>query len=214
MKFQVLSALPDLVEAYAREALLGRAQKQSLIQVAAVPLRKFSDPPHFQIDDQPFGGGPGMLLKCEPIVRALSSLDGPRHTVLLSAKGKKFDQVKAREFSKLPQLVLICGRYEGVDQRIADHYVDEEIRVGDFVMMGGELAALSIIEATARLIPGVLGNEDSPAEESFEGDADFFEYPQYTRPRVFEGHEVPEVLLSGDHKKIQKWRESQRKSIS
>lgn len=212
MKFRVLTALPELIDSYASQALLGRAQKAGQLDVKSVALRDFAEPPHYQIDDHPFGGGPGMLLQCEPIVKALRSIEGEKHVVLLSAKGSAFTQIKAKEFSKKGQLVLICGRYEGVDQRIAEHYVDEEIRVGDFVLMGGELAALSIVEATARLIPGVLGNEISATEESF-SDESSFEYPQYTRPRVFEGYEVPEVLLSGDHKKIELWRKAQRKKF-
>jgi len=210
VKFTVITAFPELIDEYCSKALLGKARERALVQIEALHLRDFADPPHFAIDDRPYGGGAGMVLRCEPIVKALRSLPSSGTKILLSAKGKPFTQKTAHRFLGEENIVLICGRYEGVDQRIADHYVDEEIRVGDFVLMGGEIAALSIIEATSRLVPGVLGNEASPEEESFEND-EGVEYPQYTRPRTFEDHEVPEALLSGDHAKIKRWRSDQRK---
>ncbi|TVQ78127.1 MAG: tRNA (guanosine(37)-N1)-methyltransferase TrmD [Bradymonadales bacterium] len=212
MRITVLSALPDLITNYCQEALLGRAQREALVEINAVSLREFSDPPHYQIDDRPFGGGAGMLLRVEPIAKALQSMAKPNWKILLSAKGRSFQQEDAKRFAQLSHLVLICGRYEGVDQRVADHLVDEEVRVGDFVTMGGEPAALAILEAVVRLIPGALGNEESLAEESFsESEDSSLEYPQYTRPREFQGLKVPEVLVSGDHQAIRLWRESQKK---
>lgn len=208
MRISILTIHPNLFQAFLSEGLIGQAISKGLLRAEVVNIRDYSDPPHFRVDDHPYGGGPGMILKPEPIVRALKKLKqvGERtRTVVLAAKGKKFSQSVAKRYSKLDHLILICGRYEGIDERIIEHYADEEVRIGDYVLMGGEVAAQVIFEATTRLMPGVLGNPESLACESFGAGAQK-EYAQYTRPAVFEGHEVPKVLRGGNHKEIMKWR--------
>ena len=211
MIFDILTLFPGIFESPIKESMIKRAVEAGLIRVNIVNIRDFAPGKHSQADDRPYGGGSGMVLKVEPIVGAIRSLtqDAPRkpHVVLLSPKGRTFDQEKAEQLVRHERLSLVCGHYEGVDQRIADHYVDDEVSVGDFVLTGGEIAALVILDAVTRLIPGVLGNVDSLKEESFcDG---LIEYPQYTRPVEFEGHGVPEVLLSGNHGQIQDWRKSE-----
>lgn len=195
-----------MVESFFKEGLLSKAIEKKLIAIRCVNPRDFSDPPHYRVDDKPYGGGAGMVLKIEPLVRALRAIATPAQKVLvMSAKGTTFSQQKAVAYSKEEHLIVVCGRYEGIDQRFIDYYADEEIRVGDAVTMGGEAAALAIIEAVARLIPGVLGNAASLTVETNTAEG-IEEYPQYTRPPDFEGHQVPEVLQNGDHKKIAEWR--------
>jgi len=182
-----------------------------LVRVNIVNIRDFAPGKHAQADDRPYGGGSGMVMKVEPIVGAIRSLTqyAPQkpHVVLLSPQGRTLDQAKAEQLAQYERLSLVCGHYEGVDQRIADHYVDEEVSVGDYVLTGGEIAALVLLDAVTRLVPGVLGNADSLKKESFcDG---LIEYPQYTRPEEFEGHCVPEVLLSGNHLRIEEWRKSE-----
>ncbi len=207
MRFSVLSLHPAMIRAFADEGILARAQKEKLISVETKSIRDYAEPPHYRVDDKPFGGGPGMLLQPGPLVKALRDIcSSESYVVVLSARGRPFNQEKAREFSRHKHLVLISGRYEGIDQRVADFYAHEEIRIGDFVMMGGEAAAVAIIESVARLVPGVLQNEGSVLTESF-SEGDNLEAPQYTRPRNFEGHDVPEVLVGGNHADIEKWRE-------
>lgn len=209
MRFSILTIHPRILRAFAQEGLLKRAQEQNLITLDLIDLRRFADPPHYRVDDRPYGGGAGMILRCEPIVRALRSLKtSERETkkiVVLSAKAKRFTQSTARNYARFDHLILICGRYEGVDERIIEYYADEERRIGDYVLMGGELPAGVVVETVSRLVPGVLGNQNSLEEESF-SPGQGREYAQYTRPREFEGCRVPEVLLSGDHQKIQRWR--------
>lgn len=210
MQFVVISLFPELVNQFAKTGLLHRASERCLIEIQALHLRDFAEAPHFRVDDRPFGGGPGMILMVEPIAKALASLgaqDGTRR-LLMSTRGKSFAQTDAERLAKCERLILICGRYEGVDQRVADYYVDEEFRVGESVLMGGEIPAFSIIESVARLKPGVLGNEESIQQESFSEEWNR-EFPQYTRPRNFEGHEVPEVLVSGHHRALEKWKREQ-----
>jgi tRNA (guanine37-N1)-methyltransferase len=208
MRFSVLSLHPEMIQAFASEGILHRACESQKIQIDTVQIRDFAEPPHYRVDDKPFGGGPGMILQPAPLVKALRSVCmSESYVVVLSARGAAFTQQKAVEFSKYKHLVLISGRYEGIDQRIADYYAHEELRIGDFVMMGGEIAAAAVIEATARLVPGVLQNEESIQEESFSHGSNR-EAPQYTRPRDFEGHEVPEVLVGGNHRQILSWRKS------
>ncbi len=187
-------------------------------------LRDFTRDKHKTTDDLPYGGGPGMVMKVEPIFRALKAIIperiGPRglkggrrvksKIILLSARGKTFDQKKARELSRIDRLVLICGRYEGVDQRVGDFLVDNELSIGSFVLSGGELPAMLIVDTVSRLVPGVLGNKESLGEESFSVGFNK-EYPHYTRPREFHGFKVPKVLFSGDHEKIKKWRKKHQK---
>ncbi len=193
---------------YLEASILGRATEAGLLDVAVHDIRDWAEGRHRQVDDAPFGGGQGMVLKPEPLVAAIEAVrggpDGDAPVVLMTPQGQPLVQETVRRFATLPRIVLVCGRYEGLDERVREGWVDEEISVGDFVLTGGELPALTVIDATARLLPGVLGNEASHADESFE--AGLLEYPQYTRPRVFRDLSVPEVLLSGDHGRIAQWR--------
>ncbi len=189
-----------------QESILDRAREEGLLQVRLHNLRDYTLNKHGKVDDTPFGGGAGLVMNIEPIDRALQSVKSDRpqaHTVILSPSGKRFDQKKARELSEKEQIILICGRYEGIDERVAENLVDEELSIGDFVLSGGEIAAMVLVDAVTRLIPGVVGDPASLDEESFENG--MLEYPQYTRPRDYRGSEVPEVLVSGDHKKIKSW---------
>lgn len=210
MRFDVLTLFPDIFSCFIRESILGRAVNKGLIDLGLTCIRDFARGPHRVTDDRPYGGGDGMVMKAGPIQRALESvkkISSRSRVILLTPQGERFEQARAWELSGLDQLILICGRYEGVDERIRTKYVDFEISVGDYILTGGELGALVIIDAVSRLIPGVLGGENSTREESFEEGR--LEYPQYTRPRIFEGEEVPPVLLSGDHEKIRVWRRTQ-----
>jgi tRNA (guanine37-N1)-methyltransferase len=207
--FHVLTIFPDFFRTAFEQGVVGKARTAGLIEIRVHDLRDWTRDRHRTVDDRPFGGGEGMLLKPGPVFEAVESVWPSRGTrqkvVLLSAQGRKFDQAKAREFSGLEEIFLICGRYEGVDERVAEHLADEEISVGDFVLSGGELPAAVVIDATARLIPGVLGNENSAVAESF-GEAGLLDCPQYTRPAEFRGWTVPEVLVGGNHEEIRKWR--------
>jgi len=217
MKFTVITIFPQLIEDYFKEGILSRALKKKQVSLKTINPRKFAKDKHQTVDDLPYGGGAGLLMKVEPIVKAIR-LAAPRRArsgktkqriILLDPRGKRFTQKEARRLARYNKLVFVCGRYEGIDERIK-YYVDEKISVGDFVLMGGELAALSIIEAVARLLPGVLHHPDSTRDESFSEGANL-EYPQYTRPEVFERHRVPKILLSGHHKKIEEWRKKNSK---
>ncbi|HWV37847.1 MAG TPA: tRNA (guanosine(37)-N1)-methyltransferase TrmD [Vulgatibacter sp.] len=210
MIFEVLTLFPRLVEAPLRESILGKAIQRGLVEVRVRDIRDHAHDKHHVTDDTPYGGGAGMVMKPEPLVEAIEAakegMDGPCRVVLLDPVGRRFDQALARELHAAGRAVLVCGRYEGYDERVRS-YVDEEISLGDFVLTGGELAALCVVDACARLVPGVLGNEESAGAESFE--EGLLEYPQYTRPPEFRGAKVPEVLLSGDHAKIARWRRKQ-----
>ncbi len=210
MRFDILSIFPEMFVPLATYGIIGRAAKRGEIEINVVNIRDFGEGPHLMIDDRPFGGGNGMVMKPGPIFRALESIPrarGERRVILLTPQGQLFDQSIARDLAKLEQIVLVCGRYEGVDERVRSRCVDMELSVGDYILTGGELPAMIIVEAVSRLIPGVLGGVRSSVEESFE---DYFlEYPQFTRPRVFQGEEVPSVLLSGDHGRIRLWRRAQ-----
>jgi tRNA (guanine37-N1)-methyltransferase len=216
MRFDVLTIFPEMFSAYLTEGMLGRAVKNGKVDVRIINVRDFSRGAHKTTDDRPYGGGDGMVMKPGPIYRALESIDrvsGRSLVILTSPQGEPFEQAVAWELSQWDQLILICGRYEGVDERIVSDHVDREISIGDYVMSGGELAAMVIMDAVNRLIPGVLGGETSNLEDSFQDG--LLEYPQYTRPRVFNEKAVPEVLLSGDHEKIRLWRrtESLRRTL-
>ena len=210
MRFDILSIFPEMFVPLATYGIIGRAVKRGQIEINVVNIRDFGEGPHLMIDDRPFGGGNGMVMKPGPIFRALESIPrvrGDRRVILLTPQGQLFDQSMARDLAKLKQIVLVCGRYEGVDERIRSRCVDMELSIGDYILTGGELPAMIIVEAVSRLIPGVLGGVRSNVEESFE---DYFlEYPQFTRPRVFQGEEVPSVLVSGDHGRIRLWRRGQ-----
>jgi tRNA (guanine37-N1)-methyltransferase len=210
MRFDVLTLFPELFSSFLKETILGRAVKAGLIDIRLVNIRSFARGRHLVADDRPFGGGEGMVMKPGPISRALESIDRTKDrslVLLLTPQGRPFDQPLAWELSRMEQIILICGRYEGVDERIRTNYVDLELSIGDYVLSGGETAAIVLIDAVSRLIPGVLGGERSAQEDSFEGG--LLEYPHYTRPRVFKKQEVPEVLLSGDHEKIRVWRRTE-----
>ena len=205
VRVDVLTLFPGIFDGPLRESLLGRAVQSGLVQVSVHDIREHSDDKHRQVDDYAFGGGPGMVMKPGPIFDAVESLgDGPKRVILLSPAGRKLDQAQARELAGEPWLVLICGRYEGVDERVATGLPAEEVSIGDFILAGGEVAALALLEAVTRLVPGVVGNEESLASESFEEGG--LDHPHYTRPRAYRGMDVPEVLLSGDHAKIAEWR--------
>jgi len=208
--FHVLSIFPDFFRTAFEQGVVGKARAAGLIEIRVHDLRDWTRDRHRTVDDRPFGGGEGMLMKAGPIFEAVESIWPERKpgqkVILLSAQGAKFDQAQARKFSQLDELLLICGRYEGVDERVAEHLADEELSIGDFVLSGGELGAAVVIDATARLLAGVLGNENSALAESF-GANGMLECPQYTRPAEFRGWVVPEVLVGGNHQEIRKWRE-------
>ena len=207
MRIDVFSIFPEYLDMPLQVSILGRARSTGLIDVHLHDPRAFTSDRHRSVDDEPFGGGAGMVMTPEPVFAAVEAVQPARPLLLLSAAGTRFDQRLARELAAGNGFSLICGRYEGVDQRVADHLCDGEVSIGDFVLAGGEGAALVVIEAVVRLLPGVLGNEASATEESFtEGR---LEYPQYTRPAEFRGWTVPEVLRSGDHARIARWRDAQ-----
>ncbi len=240
MQFNILTLFPEMIKNYSNLSILRRGQNAGIISIRTVNPRDFTTDKHKTVDDTPYGGGAGMVMKPEPIYAALKSIDAipfakmngigklkkiftgelkkKKHTVVLSPRGRQFDQCVVESFTQLDELTLVCGRYEGIDQRVIDYMIDEEISVGPYVLAGGELGALVIVEAVSRLLPGVLGNPDSLNEETFgnrlssisqkqnKQSQNLFEYAQYTKPADFKGWKVPDVLLSGDHKKIADWR--------
>ena len=222
IRFDILTIFPGMFSCYMDESMMKRAKARKLIDVRVHDLRAWATTKHRQVDDRLFGGGPGMLLKVEPLYRALKQLKALKaktkkrpYVVLLSPRGTRFTQRVAERLVKHDRIVFLCGRYEGVDQRVTDHLVDEEISVGDYVLTGGELPAMTVLDAVSRLVPGVVGKEASIVEESHSSEG-FIEHPHYTRPERFSpkkgGHwAVPEVLLSGDHKKIAEWRSKHAK---
>jgi tRNA (guanine37-N1)-methyltransferase len=207
VRIDVFTIFPEYLDAPLSVSLLGRARAARVLDIRLHDPREFATDVHRSVDDQPFGGGAGMVMTPEPLFAAVEAAEPPRPLLLLSAGGRRFDQEYARDLVATGGFSLLCGRYEGVDQRVADHLCDGELSIGDFVLAGGEGAALVVIEAVARLLPGVMGNEASAAEESFTDGR--LEYPQYTRPAEFRGWAVPEVLRSGDHARIARWRAAQ-----
>ena len=210
MKIAILSLFPEMFDSFLSTSIIGRAREEGLIDIRPVDIRPYSEKKHKNTDDYPFGGGADMVMMAQPIVDCVRDVrkqgfDGP--CIYLSPRGKPLNQQKVTELAQHDGLILLCGHYEGVDQRAIDLVVDEEVSLGDFVLTGGELAAMALTDAVARYVPGVLGSEESTGEESFTDG--LLEYPQYTRPRTFEGIDVPEVLLNGDHAKIRKWRREQ-----
>jgi tRNA (guanine37-N1)-methyltransferase len=208
MKFHLLTIFPEFFEGPFRHGVVARAAQAGTLELHLHDLRRWTHDVHRTVDDRPFGGGEGMLLKPEPIFDAVESIwpertDGQK-VILLSAQGRPFTQSMARELSTQRELLLICGRYEGVDERVAEHLADDEVSIGDYVLSGGELAAAVIIDTVARLLPGVLGNQDSAINESFEDG--ILDCPQWTRPADFRGWKVPDVLVGGNHAEIRKWR--------
>ncbi|HYI44576.1 MAG TPA: tRNA (guanosine(37)-N1)-methyltransferase TrmD [Actinomycetota bacterium] len=213
MKIDVVTLFPEIFDVPLRTSLLGRAIETDLLDVGVTNLRDFGLGTHRSVDDEPYGGGAGMVMRPEPVFSAVESVKKEgSHVVLLSPRGALFDHAKAKGFASAEHLVLICGRYEGIDERVALHLADEEISIGDFVLSGGEVAALCVIEAVSRFIPGVLGNEASLASESHA--AGLLEYPQYTRPAEFRGWSVPGVLTSGDHGAVDEWRRDRSEQIT
>jgi tRNA (guanine37-N1)-methyltransferase len=208
MRIDVFTLFPQLVDNFCSESLLGRARNEKLVDVRSHDLREHTTDVHHSVDDAPFGGGAGMVLRAEPVFESFEKSGAPRPLLLLSPGGKSFDQAFANKLASLDGFSLLCGRYEGVDHRIREHLVDEEVSVGDVVLAGGEVGACLIIEAVTRLLPGVMGNAMSPVTESF-GASGLLEEPHYTRPAEFRGWQVPEVLRNGNHAQIERWRRAQ-----
>jgi tRNA (guanine37-N1)-methyltransferase len=207
MRVDVFTIFPDMVGHFAGQSLIGRARRSGVLDVRVHDLRSCATDPHRSVDDAPFGGGAGMVLMPEPIFAAVEAVAPPRPLYYLSPAGRPLTQHVARELAALDGFSLLCGRYEGVDERIREHLVDGELSVGDVVLAGGEVAAMVVLEAVGRLVPGVMGNVDSADDESFSDG--LLEYPQYTRPASLRGWDVPEVLRSGDHAKVARWRRAQ-----
>ncbi len=219
MKFDIFTIFPKVFEPYFNESLIKKAQEKGLLDINIYDLRDWTKDNHKSVDDRPFGGGIGMVMRVGPIDKAVKSLKKKkkRKVVLLSPRGKKFNQKIATQFSKLDQLILICGRYEGVDERVAKNIADTELSIGDYVLMGGELPAMIVVEAVSRLVPGVIGKPEL-LKERITKSKGFIEYPQYTRPEIYEPKKgikwkVPKVLLSGNHKKIKEWKKKHGKVI-
>lgn len=212
MRIEMLTTFPQMIDAVAGESIVGRARQRGIVELEAVNLREYTLDKHHTTDDAPFGGGPGMVMKCEPVFAAVEALMARRagrkpRILLMTPQGRRFDQSLAEELARESYILMICGRYEGVDERIRENLVTDEVSIGDYVLTGGELAAMVIADAVARLLPGVLGDETSAESESFS--SGLLEYPQYTRPADFRGMTVPDVLLSGNHEQIRKWRREQ-----
>ncbi len=210
VRFDVFSLFPDVFEPYLQASILNRARQRGLVEVHLYNIRAWTTDRHHICDDMPYGGGGGMVMKPEPIFNSIETVLGvplPCPLILLTPQGRTFDQRVAQELAALPHLALLCGRYEGIDERVRKHLVTDEISIGDFVISGGELAALTIIDAVTRLIPGALGDPDGPWDDSHA--SGLLEYPHYTRPPEFRGWNVPDVLLSGDHGRIAQWRREQ-----
>jgi tRNA (guanine37-N1)-methyltransferase len=208
MRIDILSLFPEFFSVLSNWSIIGRAKEENRVQINNVNIRDFSKNKHKKVDDYPFGGGPGMVMTPEPILEAINSVKNiDSRVIYLSPQGKPFSQELANELSKESHLILLCGHYEGIDNRIIDNYIDEEISVGDFVLTGGEIPAMIIMDAVVRLLPGVLSGEESFMEEShYNG---LLEHPQYTRPREFNGYTVPDILLSGNHKNIEAWKKEE-----
>jgi len=206
IEIQILTPIPNIAEGVLRESILGRAQESGLVKLEAVDLRRWTHDRHRTVDDAPYGGGPGMVMKIEPIASALNDLRrlGTR-VIFLTPQGRPLRQPLVREFAQAKHLILLCGHYEGVDQRVAEHLVDVEISIGDYILTNGVLGALVLTDAIVRLLPGVLGDDQSAVTESFE--KGLLDHPHYTRPEDFNGWKVPSILLSGNHGAIAKWRE-------
>jgi len=211
MRFDIITLFPDMFEAVLGVSIIGRARNAGLIELHFHNLRDYSQDKNKRVDDYPYGGGLGMVMKCEPIFSAVEAinekLSTKAHVVLMSPKGKVFSQSIAEKMLNYKNIIIICGHYEGIDQRVVDALVDEEISLGDFILTGGEIAAMAVVDATARLIPGVLKDRESYEIETFNNG--LLEYPQYTRPAEFRGMKVPDVLLSGNHENIERWRKYQ-----
>jgi len=229
MRFDIVTIFPQIFDSYFGESIIKRAKEAGLVEIAVYNLRDYSANKHHNVDDTPYGGGAGMVMQVQPFYQCLKALEFQipnsklqkklnnqnsnlekklefkKRIILFSAKGKRYVQADAQRLAQYDQLILLCGRYEGVDERVAQHLVDEEISIGDFVLTGGEIPAMLVVDSVMRLLPGVLGNEESAVFESHSKNG-YLEHPQYTKPEEFEGWKVPEVLLGGNHKEIEKWR--------
>lgn len=213
MRIDVLTLFPDMFQVPLGESIIGKAREKEILDINILNIRDYTHNKHKKVDDYPYGGGAGMVMQPQPIFSALESIDAKDCKIIyMSPKGKKLNQNMAMELSKEERLIFLCGHYEGIDQRVIDHWVTDEISIGDYVLTGGELPAMVVIDTVARLIPGVLGQEESYMDESFY--SGLLEYPQYTRPSEFKELKVPDVLLSGNHKKIDEWRKSQSLKIT
>jgi len=209
-RFDILSLFPGFFEGPFSESILVRAREKGLIEIRIINIRDYTTDAHHVTDDYPYGGCGGMVMKPEPLARAINALQEespPGYVVFLTPQGKRFTQKKARELAEKERIILLCGHYEGIDERIRESYIEEEISIGDYVLTGGEVASVVVVDAVSRMIPGVLGNEESFKNDSFYNG--LLDYPQYTRPEEFEGKQVPDILLSGHHKKIEEWRRRQ-----
>lgn len=213
MRIDILTLFPEMFRSFLDISIIGRAVNSYIAKINCINIRDFSKDKHKRVDDYPFGGGPGMVMGPEPIFNAIESVKSENSRVIyLSPKGRNYNQEIANKLSSEEHLILLCGHYEGVDNRIIENYIDDEISIGDYVLTGGEIAAMAIVDSVVRLLPGVLNNQESYIDEShFNG---LLEYPHYTRPRIFNGFEVPEILLSGNHKKIDEWRKYQSLKIT
>jgi tRNA (guanine37-N1)-methyltransferase len=220
MHIDVLTIFPNMLEAVFGESIIKKAKEKGVVEIDVIDLRLFSKDKHRKVDDKPFGGGSGMVMNAEPFFEAVNyirkktkDLRLKTRVILLTPKGKKLDQALSLKLSKYEHMVLLCGHYEGIDERVSEHLVDEEISIGDFILTGGELPAMVLVDSVVRLLPGALGDENSSKDESFNvgeiSDRPLLEYPHYTRPADYNGMKVPEVLLSGDHKKIKEWRKKE-----
>jgi tRNA (guanine37-N1)-methyltransferase len=207
VRVDLITIFPEMLEDFAGRSLLGKARERGILDIRVHDLRSAAIDPHRSVDDAPFGGGAGMVLMAEPIFATIDAVDPPRPIFYLGPGGRRFDQGVAQELAALPGFTLLCGRYEGVDERVLQHAIDGELSIGDYVLAGGEVAAMVVLEAVGRLVPGVMGNAASATEESFS--AGLLEHPQYTRPAELRGYVVPEVLRSGDHGRIERWRHAQ-----
>jgi tRNA (guanine37-N1)-methyltransferase len=207
MRIDVFTIFPEMVASFAGQSLLGKAQERGTLDVRVHDLRDHADGPHRTVDDAPFGGGPGMVLMAEPLFASVEAAQPPRPLLYLTPAGRRFDQAVAHELAATDGFSLLCGRYEGVDERVREHLVDDELSVGDYVLGGGEVAAMVVLEAVGRLVPGVMGNDTSADDESFSDG--LLEYPHYTRPAELRGWGVPDVLRSGDHARVARWRRAQ-----
>lgn len=217
MRFDIVTLFPAIFDGYLTQGLLDKAIQRELVEIHRHDLRDWApNTPHRPVDDKPFGGGPGMLIQVEPTVKCVEAVEAIQaqqaRRILLTPQGTRFDQPMAEDFATSERILMLCGRYEGFDQRVMDILQPEEVSIGDFVLNGGEVAAMVIVDAVVRLLPGVLGDEQSNIDDSFSRGNRLLEFPQYTRPREFRGHTVPEVLLSGDHKAIAQWRSEQSQS--
>lgn len=211
MKIDILTLFPEMFSPL-KESIIKRAVENKKVEINIINIRSFASAPHYKCDDEPFGGGAGMVMMCEPIFKAIESINTPDSKIIyLSPRGKVFNQKMAQDYSKLNHIILLCGHYEGIDQRIIDYFNIEEISIGDYILTGGELPAMVLADSVIRLIPGVLSN-DSTVEESFSNN--LLEYNQYTRPAVYRDMAVPDILLSGNHKKIEEFRHNQSLEIT